>query len=78
MVVSLGPIKLNRNVRALSTFLAAMNKIQSAADKHGLAVLGFAMTREILERRLQLEWRAFNTTDSRCQCGKGPGKEARQ
>jgi 2-keto-3-deoxy-L-rhamnonate aldolase RhmA len=40
-------------------FLAAMDKIQRAADKNGLAVLGFAMTPEILERRLKLGWKAF-------------------
>ena len=40
-------------------FLAAMEKIQRAADKNGLAVLGFAMTPEILERRLKLGWRAL-------------------
>lgn len=40
-------------------FLAALNKIQCAANKNGLAVLGFAMTQEILERRLKLGWRAF-------------------
>lgn len=41
------------------SFLAALDKIQRAADKNGLAVLGFAMTPEILERRLKLGWRAF-------------------
>jgi len=41
------------------SFLAALDKIQRAADKNGLAVLGFAMTHEILERRLKLGWRAF-------------------
>ncbi|KAF4629853.1 hypothetical protein G7Y89_g8288 [Cudoniella acicularis] len=40
-------------------FLAALDKIQRAADKHGLAVLGFAMTPKILERRVKLGWRAF-------------------
>ncbi|KAF2184930.1 HpcH/HpaI aldolase/citrate lyase family protein [Zopfia rhizophila CBS 207.26] len=40
-------------------FLAALDKIQRAADKNGLAVLGFAMTPEILERRLKLGWKAF-------------------
>ncbi|KAF4998419.1 hypothetical protein FDECE_11793 [Fusarium decemcellulare] len=40
-------------------FLSALDKIQRAADKNGLAVLGFAMTPEILERRLKLGWRAF-------------------
>jgi 2-keto-3-deoxy-L-rhamnonate aldolase RhmA len=41
------------------SFLAALDKIQRAADANGLAVLGFAMTPEILRRRLQLGWRAF-------------------
>ncbi|KAI1826177.1 putative 2-dehydro-3-deoxyglucarate aldolase [Xylaria intraflava] len=40
-------------------FMAAMNRIQTAADANGLAVLGFAMTDEILQRRLRLGWRAF-------------------
>ncbi|KAK1139080.1 hypothetical protein N8T08_001326 [Aspergillus melleus] len=40
-------------------FLDAMNKIQCAADRNGIAILGFAMTREILERRLKLGWRAL-------------------
>lgn len=40
-------------------FLAALDKIQRAADKNSLAVLGFAMTPEILERRLKLGWKAF-------------------
>lgn len=40
-------------------FLDAMNKIQCAADRNGIVVLGFAMTREILERRLNLGWRAL-------------------
>lgn len=40
-------------------FLAALDKVQRAADKNGLAVLGFAMTPEILERRLRLGWKAF-------------------
>ncbi|KAL8726521.1 MAG: hypothetical protein Q9166_006653 [cf. Caloplaca sp. 2 TL-2023] len=41
------------------SFLAALDKIQRAADKNGLAVLGFAMTPGILRRRLDLGWRAF-------------------
>ncbi|KAH9882568.1 hypothetical protein J1614_000804 [Plenodomus biglobosus] len=40
-------------------FLEALNKIQRAADRNGLCVLGFAMTPEILERRLKLGWKAF-------------------
>jgi hypothetical protein len=40
-------------------FLEALEKIQRAADANGLAVLGFAMTNEILERRLKLGWRAL-------------------
>ncbi|RMD41934.1 hypothetical protein DV735_g3155, partial [Chaetothyriales sp. CBS 134920] len=40
-------------------FLEAMAKIQRAADANGLAVLGFAMTPDILQRRIQLGWRAF-------------------
>lgn len=40
-------------------FLAALEKIQKAADANGLAVLGFAMTPEILRRRLKLGWRAL-------------------
>ncbi|KAI0872903.1 putative 2-dehydro-3-deoxyglucarate aldolase [Hypoxylon argillaceum] len=40
-------------------FMAAMEKIQRAADANGLAVLGFAMGDEILQRRLRLGWRAF-------------------
>lgn len=40
-------------------FMAAMEKIQRAADANGLAVLGFAMSDEILQRRLRLGWRAF-------------------
>ena len=39
--------------------LAALDKIQKAADGNGLAVLGFAMTPDILRRRLQRGWRAF-------------------
>ena len=41
------------------SFLAALQKIQKAADDNGLAVLGFAMTKGILKRRLELGWRAF-------------------
>lgn len=40
-------------------FLAALKKIQRAADANGLAVLGFAVTPRILERRLKLGWRAL-------------------
>lgn len=40
-------------------FLAALERIQRAADANGLAVLGFAMTEKILERRFKLGWRAF-------------------
>ncbi|KAK2037496.1 HpcH/HpaI aldolase/citrate lyase family protein [Colletotrichum somersetense] len=40
-------------------FLDALNKIQMAAQANGLAVLGFAMTRQILRRRLQRGWGAF-------------------
>ena len=40
-------------------FLAALQKIQKAADQSGMAVLGFAMTKEILKRRVELGWRAF-------------------
>ncbi|KAL8781962.1 MAG: hypothetical protein Q9213_005770 [Squamulea squamosa] len=40
-------------------FLAAMHKIQKAADANGLAVLGFAVTPEIVKKRLQLGWRAL-------------------
>ncbi|RMZ79862.1 hypothetical protein DV737_g3209, partial [Chaetothyriales sp. CBS 132003] len=40
-------------------FLEAMSKIQRAADANDLAVLGFAMTPEILQRRIQLGWKAF-------------------
>lgn len=42
-----------------SVFLDALDKIQRAADANGLAVLGFAMTPDILRRRLQRGWRAF-------------------
>ena len=41
------------------SFLDALEKVQRAADQNGLAVLGFAMTPEILERRLRRGWRAF-------------------
>lgn len=40
-------------------FLEALQKIQRAADANGLAVLGFAMTPEILARRVEQGWRAF-------------------
>lgn len=40
-------------------FLSALQKIQRAAERNGLAVLGFAMTPDILERRLKLGWKAF-------------------
>ncbi len=40
-------------------FLAALERIQNAADSNGLAILGFAVTPEILEKRLKLGWRAF-------------------
>lgn len=40
-------------------FLAAMKKIQDAADENGLAVLGFAMTPEVLRRRVKLGWKAL-------------------
>jgi len=40
-------------------FLTALEKIQKAADRNGLAVLGFAMSPDILERRLKLGWKAF-------------------
>ena len=40
-------------------FLEALEKIQKAADENNLAVLGFAMTPEILRRRLRRGWRAF-------------------
>ncbi|KAH8658403.1 putative 2-dehydro-3-deoxyglucarate aldolase [Xylariales sp. PMI_506] len=40
-------------------FLAALDKIQKAADANNLAVLGFAMTPEILRRRVERGWRAF-------------------
>ncbi|KZF20954.1 HpcH/HpaI aldolase/citrate lyase family protein [Xylona heveae TC161] len=41
------------------TFLAALEKIQRAADENGLCVLGFAMSPKVLERRLKLGWRAL-------------------
>ncbi|KAE8373756.1 Pyruvate/Phosphoenolpyruvate kinase-like domain-containing protein [Aspergillus bertholletiae] len=40
-------------------FLDALEKIQAAADRHHLCVLGFAMTPAVLQRRLQRGWRAF-------------------
>ena len=40
-------------------FLDALEKIQRAADANNLAVLVFAMTPEILRRRLKRGWRAF-------------------
>ncbi|KAL9605382.1 MAG: hypothetical protein Q9179_001439 [Wetmoreana sp. 5 TL-2023] len=40
-------------------FLAALAKIQRAADNNGLAVLGFAVTPGILRKRLKLGWRAL-------------------
>lgn len=40
-------------------FLDALEKIQRAADANNLAVLGFAMSPEILCRRLERGWRAF-------------------
>ena len=39
--------------------MAALENIQKAADENGLAVLGFAMTPDILRRRLHRGWRAF-------------------
>ena len=42
-------------------FVAALARIQSAADANGLAVLGFAVTPEILRKRIELGWRAFIT-----------------
>ena len=41
------------------SFLAALDKIQKTADKNDLAVLGFAMSPDILSRRLNRGWRAF-------------------
>ena len=41
------------------SFLAALDKIQKAADENDLAVLGFAMSPDILSRRLNRGWRAF-------------------
>lgn len=40
-------------------FLAALERIQDAADSNGLAILGFAVTQEILVKRLKLGWRAL-------------------
>jgi len=40
-------------------FLAALERIQHAADSNGLPILGFAVTPEILEKRLKLGWRAL-------------------
>ncbi|KAL8730730.1 MAG: hypothetical protein Q9181_004568 [Wetmoreana brouardii] len=40
-------------------FLAALAKIQRAAHNNGLAVLGFAVTPDILQKRLKLGWRAL-------------------
>ena len=40
-------------------FVKAMDKIQRAADANGLAILGFAVTPEILKKRLKLGWRAL-------------------
>lgn len=40
-------------------FLAALDRIQAAADANGLPVLGFAMSPEILKRRIKLGWKAF-------------------
>lgn len=40
-------------------FVAALERIQHAADSNGLAVLGFAVTPEILEKRLKLGWKAL-------------------
>lgn len=42
-------------------FLAALNKIQNAANstKGGMAILGFTATAKVLERRIELGWRAF-------------------
>ena len=40
-------------------FLSALAKIQHAADVNGLAVLGFAVTPEIVRRRLRLGWKAL-------------------
>jgi 2-keto-3-deoxy-L-rhamnonate aldolase RhmA len=40
-------------------FLDALAKVQRAADTNNLPVLGFAMTPEILQHRLERGWRAF-------------------
>lgn len=40
-------------------FIDALDRIQRAADANGLAVLGFAVTPEILRRRLSRGWRAL-------------------
>ena len=40
-------------------FVSALDRIQRAADANGLAVLGFAVTADILKKRLILGWRAF-------------------
>ncbi|KJK62260.1 HpcH/HpaI aldolase/citrate lyase family protein [Aspergillus parasiticus SU-1] len=40
-------------------FLSALDKIQRAADANGLAVLGFAATPDVLERRIRQGWKAF-------------------
>ncbi|KAL8920832.1 MAG: hypothetical protein Q9208_006004 [Pyrenodesmia sp. 3 TL-2023] len=40
-------------------FVAALGKVQKAADANNLAVLGFAVTPDILRKRLELGWRAL-------------------
>ena len=40
-------------------FLAALDNIQRAANKNGLTILGFAVTPEIVRRRLSLGWKAL-------------------
>jgi 4-hydroxy-2-oxoheptanedioate aldolase len=40
-------------------FLNALKKIQEAADANNLPIMGFASTPAMLERRIQLGWRAF-------------------
>ena len=40
-------------------FVAALDRIQRAADTNNLAVLGFAVTPEILRKRLELGWRGL-------------------
>lgn len=40
-------------------FVAALGKVQKAADANDLAVLGFAVTPNILQKRLELGWRAL-------------------